>query len=117
MTWRAVLVGWLMAVPLVGQAVQVVNYPVAHTRQRDTNMVFVVVGSSFFTADAKAKARNYTAMQSCVRSVKLAGEVVLVANAGGRFHYWGPKAWGPYLATLDMQWVRARLNKQLTCNF
>lgn len=106
-----------LAAALPAQALQTENYRVAHTRQKDVNMVFVVTGSRFFDLDGNAKARAYTAMQSCVRSVKLAGEVVLVANVNGRFMFYGPKAWNGFLKTLDMNWVRARLNKELTCHF
>jgi hypothetical protein len=52
-----------------------------------------------------------------VRGANLAGEVVLVADVNRRFMFYGPKRWDGYLRTLDMQWVNARLNKSLTCNF
>ncbi len=93
------------------------RYRVAHTREQNTNMVFVVISSSFFAGDSQAQARWYTSLQSCVRSVNLAGEVIAVSNVNGRFMYYGPKNWRNFLKTIDMNWVNARLNKELTCNF
>ena len=101
----------------LAEAEQTTRYSIAHTRQRDTNMVFVVLGSSFFSGDSNRQQRWYTSMQSCVRGANLAGEVVVVANVNGRFKYYGPKTWHNYLRTVDMAWVNARLNKKLTCSF
>lgn len=102
---------------VVASATQTITYKIAHTRQRDVNMVFVVTGSGFFNADSNAKERMWTAMRSCSKSANLAGDVVMVANINGTFKYYGPKSWLDYLRTLDMTWVNARINKSLTCTF
>ena len=93
------------------------RYRVAHTREQNTNMVFVVISSSFFGGGSQAQARWYTSLQSCVRGAKLAGEVVAVSNVNGRFMTYGPKNWRNFLTTIDMNCVNARLNKELTCTF
>jgi hypothetical protein len=98
-------------------AAQTVTYKIAHTKQKDVNMVVVVTGSGFFNADGNAKERMWTAMRSCAKSANLAGEVVMVANVNGGFKFYGPKSWANYLSTIDMTWVNARLNKKLTCTF
>ncbi|MBP8286408.1 MAG: hypothetical protein KAX57_06165 [Rhodoferax sp.] len=101
----------------LANAAQTVTYRIAHTRQQDTNMVFVVTNSSFFNADNNAKERMWTAMRSCAKSARLAGDVVMVASVNGGFRFYGPKGWISYLSNLDMAWVNARLNKKLTCTF
>jgi hypothetical protein len=98
-------------------ASQTVTYKIAHTKQKDVNMVVVVTGSGFFNADSNAKERMWTAMRSCAKGANLAGEVVMVANVNGGFKYYGPKSWLNFLSTVDMTWVNARLNKKLTCTF
>jgi hypothetical protein len=98
-------------------AAQTVTYNIAHTKQKDVNMVVVVTGSGFFNADSNAKERMWTAMRSCAKGANLAGEVVMVANVNGGFKFYGPKSWMNYLKTIDMTWVNARLNKKLTCTF
>jgi hypothetical protein len=103
--------------PSLAESKQTVHYRIAHTRQQDVNMVMVVTSPSFFSSGGNEQSRGYTALQSCVRGANLAGEVVLVADVNRRFMFYGPKRWDGYLRTLDMQWVNARLNKSLTCNF
>jgi RNase P/RNase MRP subunit p30 len=99
-------------------AAETVNrYSIAHTRHRDTDMVVVRIDGRFFNADLKTQARWYTDIQSCVRSVKLRGTVVLVSSANGRFQFYGPKSWHDFLKTIDMAWVNARINKEMTCHF
>ncbi len=98
-------------------ASQTVTYKIAHTKQKDVNMVVVVTGNGFFNADSNAKERMWTAMRSCAKAANLAGEVVMVANVNGGFKFYGPKSWMNYLKTIDMTWVNARLNKKLTCTF
>lgn len=113
----AFLAAACMLFSALANAAQTVTYRIAHTRQQDTNMVFVVTGGSFFNADSNAKERMWTAMRACVKSAKLAGDVVMVANVNGGFKFYGPKNWISYLRNLDMNWVNARLNKKLTCTF
>ena len=98
-------------------AAQTVTYKIAHTKQKDVNMVVVITGSGFFNADGNAKERMWTAMRSCAKGANLAGEVVMVANVNGGFKFYGPKSWMNFMRTIDMNWVNARLNKQLTCTF
>ena len=102
---------------MFAEAAQTMTYKIAHTRQQDLNMVFVVTSSSFFNADSNAKERMWTAMRTCAKAANLAGDVVMVANVNGSFRSYGPKSWANYLKNLDMAWVNARLNKKLTCTF
>ena len=82
------LAGALLAGPLMAETVN--RYAVAHTRHRDANMV-IVNHPRFFDASLNQQER-YTDIQSCVRSVKLAGTVVIVNDANNRFRYYGPKS-------------------------
>jgi len=107
----------LMASAMSATAETVNRYSIAHTRHRDANMVVVKISSRFFDADLKTQSRWYTDIQACVRSVNLAGTVVLVSGANGRFKYYGPKTWHKFLQTIDMPWVNARVNKEMTCRF
>jgi hypothetical protein len=93
------------------------KYNIAHTRSRNADMVIIKVGPRFFEADLKTQARWYTDMQACVRGVKLAGTVVVVSTLNGRFKFYGPTSWHDFLRTIDMPWVNARVNKEMTCRF
>ena len=94
------------------------TYKIAHTRYQNANMVLVVSGPGFFTAPAEKSRLWYTSIKQCVKGLNLAGEVIVVANSReGRFTWWGPTSWNNFLRTIDMEWVQARVNKQITCNF
>ena len=41
----------------------------------------------------------------------------VVANVDGGFRYWGPVNARDFLSTLDMNWVNARVNKEMNCTF
>ena len=116
MKLKAVLVVFLMWASL-SIAAEPTKFRVAHTNVRDTNMVFIVVGEKFFEVDNQTQKRWYTSLQSCVRNVKLAGEVVAVANVKGALKTYGPKNWNDFLSTIDAAWVDARINKELSCTF
>ena len=116
MKLKAILFALLMWAS-VATAAEPTKFRVAHTSVRDTNMVFIVVGEKFFEVDRQTQQRWYTALQSCVRNVKLAGEVVAVASVKGSLKTYGPKNWGEFLSTIDVAWVDARINKELSCTF
>ena len=116
MTLKAFLVVFLMWASLA-IAAEPTKFRAAHTKVRDTNMVFIVVGEKFFEVDQKTQQRWYTSLQSCVRNVTLAGEVVAVADVKGALKTYGPKSWGEFLSTIDVAWVDARINKELFCTF
>ena len=103
--------------PLMAVAAEPTKFRAAHTSVRDSNMLIFVVGDSFFTRDSQTQQRWYTSLQSCARSVKLAGEVIAVANVNVTFKSYVPKSWQDFLRTIDMDWVNARVNKEITCTF
>ena len=115
---RAFLIAFVCFIcTTLASAEVVTKYNIAHTRSRDADMVIIKVGPRFFEADLKTQARWYTDMQACVRGVKLAGTAIVVSTVNGRFKFYSPKTWHPFLGTIDMAWVNARVNKQMTCRF
>lgn len=106
-----------LLLPAVVCAAESVTYPVAHVRQGNVSTVLVDVGPNFFNSDGQSQARWYKAVQACVRSARLAGDVVAVGEFNRRFNYYGPKDKSAALEKLNMKWVRARVNKQLTCKY
>lgn len=116
MTLKALVVACLIW-PVMAFAAETAKFRAAHTSVRDTSMLIFIVGDSFFDQNSQTQQRWYTSLQSCARSVKLAGEVIAVANVNGTFRSYGPKSWGEFLRTIDMPWVNARVNKEITCAF
>lgn len=98
-------------------AEQVTTYDIAHVRHRDTNMVFVVTNANFFRQSNATQERWWTALKVCVREANLSGTTIAVADVNGSLRFYGPKNWHKFLRTLDMDWVNARINKELTCYY
>jgi hypothetical protein len=113
---KLILIAFLLF-PCIALAEVTREYNVAHTRHRDANMVIVVVNKSFFDESASTQEKWFTAVKACVREANLAGQTIVVAERNGRLLFYGPKSWHPFLKTIDMAWVRARINKELTCYF
>ena len=107
----------LLAIPALLHAAETITYDVAHVRRQDANMAFVKISPNFFNSDAPIQAKWYTAVQACVRSTRLAGEAVVVSNFTNRFMYYGSKAWKPFLSSIDMKRMNARVNKAVTCKY
>ena len=101
----------------IASAEQVTTYSIAHTRYRDSNMVIVISNANFFAQSEETQERWFTALKVCSRNANLAGQVIVVANVNRRLRFYGPKSWHSFLRTIDMAWVRARVNKELTCHY
>ena len=93
------------------------NYPVAHVKHQNSSLVVVEVNASFFRGSVAEQGRWFTAVEQCVRSVKMAGQTLLVAKVNGSYRFYAPKHWHSFMQTIDLNWVNARVNKSLTCNY
>lgn len=114
----AALLSVLLCLGAIADAQAATNtYRVAHVRYQGSDMVLVIVNRSFFYGSGNDQQRWFTAIQQCVRSVKLGGQTLVVTNDNGRFRFYGPNGWHNFLRTIDMSWVNARVNKTMTCNF
>jgi hypothetical protein len=96
-------------------AMATTKFEVAHVKESGQDMVIIPVNPSFISKDARTQQQIYTDIQVCVRSARLSGTVVLVASGSGRFQFYGPKQWQHFLQSIDMDWVTARINKELSC--
>jgi hypothetical protein len=116
MKLRSILIASLLLAS-IASAEQVTTYSIAHTRYRDSNMVIVISNANFFEQSDETQERWFTALKVCSRNANLAGQVIVVANVNRRLRFYGPKSWHSFLRTIDMAWVRARVNKELTCHY
>lgn len=122
---KRILAGALLAItamtgslaPVQEAAAATNRYKIAHVKYQGNNMVLVWVNRNYFYASNQDQARWFTAIEQCVRSANLAGQSLLVTEDNGRFRFYGPNSWHNFMRTIDMNWVRARINKELTCTF
>jgi hypothetical protein len=116
-TVLAVFIGLVTLAPIQEAQASTNRYKIAHVKHQGNNMVIVWVSRNFFYGSNQDQSRWFTAIQQCVRSANLAGQTLLVTEDNGRFRYYGPNNWHNFLRTIDREWVRVRLNKELTCTF
>ena len=116
MKWKFVLIASFLWAG-IATAEQVTTYDIAHINHRGSNMILVVTSDNFFEQSENTQARWYTALKVCVREANLAGQTIVVADVDDHLRFYGPKSWHKFLRTLDMDWVRARVNKELTCYY
>ena len=93
------------------------SFRIAHVRYKDQNYVFVKVAPTFFSGDLAAEERGYTDLKACAREAQLDGHVFAVAVVNKRFKFYGPKNYHDVVRYLDMEWVNARVNGDLNCEF
>ncbi len=93
------------------------TFKVAYTQIGNSNLVIVLVNKSFFYGNEFEQARWFAGFQRCVRSGNLNGDTVLISDENGKLRFYAPNSWHNFLRSIDINWVKSRVNKQLTCSF
>ena len=92
------------------------RFDVAHLREQGQDMIIVVVADSFGLKSTTEQNQICAALQACATSAELAGTVVPVWNAGGgRMGFLAPELWHGFFRSIDLSFVAANINKELTC--
>lgn len=116
MQWKFILIAGILWAG-AATAEEATTYDIAHINHRGSNMVLVITSDDFFYQSENTQARWYTALKACVREANLAGQAIVIADVDDQLRFYGPKSWHKFLRTLDMDWVRTRVNKELTCYY
>ena len=92
------------------------TFDVAHIRHQGQDVILVVVSRNFGALTPDGQEDAYNAIQDCATDAGLAGTVALAwSGAGGRLRTYGPTAWSGFLRSLTPGFVRANINRKLTC--
>jgi len=92
------------------------TYDVAHIKEQGIDLVIVVVDSSFGLKTPGEQQRITIALQECATAAGLAGIVVPVWDAGaGQMGFFAPTNWSPFFSSIDLAFVAANINRELTC--
>jgi hypothetical protein len=94
------------------------KYDIAHVKEGGQDMIIIPVSDRFGFQSPRIQEQFYTDMEVCAKSTGLSGTVVLMTeNRRGQTNFYGPKEWGSFFKHWDitMNWVRARINYELTC--
>jgi hypothetical protein len=88
---------------------------IAHLREQGQNMIIVPLDSEFGRKPNREQHGMISAIQMRARGAGLAGTVVPVwDNGGGRMAFIAPRPWHPFLASINLRFVAANLNRELS---
>ena len=92
-------------------------FRIAQLNELGVPIVIVLLPDSFGQKPLSEKRSLGMQLQACATSTGLPGTVCLVWDAGsGRLGYIAPPGCRAFLDTLDVYWVGAHLNGQLSCS-
>lgn len=91
-------------------------FDVAHVREQDTNMILVIVDSSFGAKSKDVQSRIVEVLQACAGRAGLAGTVVPVwEKESGQLGFVAPSEWHRYFSSLRYVDINKNINRRLIC--
>lgn len=92
------------------------TYEIAHIREQGQNIIIVPVSSAVGSKSLQQQNEVRDSLQMFSANAGLAGKVCLVWSTGNRFNFLAPPQWHSFFRSIDMSFVAANINKNLTCN-
>ena len=89
------------------------RFEIAHLKQQGVDLIIVPVESAFGSKGQAAQHAMISELQTRARAAGLAGTVVPVWGDGRRLQFIAPKGFHPFFGGIDIQFVRANINKAL----
>lgn len=87
---------------------------VAHIREQGQDMIIVPVNSEFGLKTSSSQHQFVNELQTRSVSAGLRGTVVPVwETTGGRFEFIAPRPWHAFFRSIDLDFVKANINRQL----
>jgi len=92
------------------------TYRVAHLHHQGHNVALIELEHSFHYRSEQEKQTALGYLQQAVKAAGMAGEAALVwEGPGGRLHYYAFTKWQRYCESIDLNFVRRNVNKELRC--
>ena len=89
------------------------RFQLAHIREQGVDIMIVPLSDDFEVKSDSDRAAIIDELQVRARAAGLAGTVVPVWVSSGTVHFIAPPNWHPFFRSLNMQFVRANLNREL----
>jgi hypothetical protein len=87
---------------------------VAHIHEQGQNMIIFPLDSSFGNKSNHDQAEALSELECRANNAGLAGHAVAIWQHGHHTHFRGPSKWQNFLRSINMQWVLANVNRELT---
>jgi hypothetical protein len=91
------------------------TYKVAHIREQGQNMIIFPLDAAFGRMTSSDQNEELGRLGFRANAAGLAGAAVAVWDAGGgRMGFMGPSQWHPFLRSIDLGFVFANLNQEIS---
>jgi hypothetical protein len=90
------------------------RFRVAHLRKQGQDMVIFPLDSTFRSKPDSEKAKILVQLQRGAHAAGLAGQAVAAWESGEETRFLGPRPWRPFFESIDMNWVLANVNKEIS---
>jgi hypothetical protein len=87
---------------------------VAHVREQGQNMIIFPLDHSFGNKSNQDQEDALLDLEYRANSAGLAGHAVAIWQHGQHVHFRGPSKWQNFLRSINMRWVLANVNKELS---
>jgi hypothetical protein len=86
----------------------------AHIREQGQDMLIFPLDDSFGRKTESDRAAMLTMLERRAHAAGLAGGAVAIWEHGSHTHFMGPRPWRPFLEGIDMDWVWANVNREIS---
>ena len=91
------------------------KYQVAHIHEQGQDMIIFPLDAEFSRKAESDQDQELSSLEFRANNAGLRGAAVAVWDAGGgRMGFRGPTQWHPYLRSINLQFVRTHLNKEIS---
>jgi hypothetical protein len=92
------------------------KFKLAHIHHQGVDLIIIPLDSSFGHKTKPEQHKVIASLQLSATSAGLRGTVVPVWDAGvGRMAFIAPQNWHPFFSSINMGFVAANINRELTC--
>jgi hypothetical protein len=92
------------------------TFDIAHFREQGEDLVIIVMPRGIDDFPTSDKELLFNEFKKCAKEARLSGSIAMVWNKPGTMGIYGPTRWMPFLKSINMKYVKDRVNKELTCD-
>lgn len=86
----------------------------AHLREQGQDMLLFPLESSFHHKTADQQAAVVEELEARANATGLAGSAAVFWEFGGRGYFRGPRQWQSFLGSINLRWVMAQVNREIS---
>lgn len=94
------------------------KYSIAHVHEQGEDLIIIPLNANTFNSLTRSEQESTReALQFFATDAGLVGTVCIVWQLGNLFKFIAPTPWHQYFRSIDMGFVQANLNRELSCQY